>query len=263
MSNLALQKSSGGRRMNGSDKYYLKKGKLELSILDDEEEVASFRDRSKVKEPRIKLTEDIYNTLHTMGQFLTRQVGNNEEGAAKKENEKEDEDFFEGPEERLAPKWKKTDKNEQKFVGLQGRALEETVKSMYQQAAEQAEQLHLTPTDILKENEASMVGVKDEEVVDLSATVMLEAITDLQEGASIETQIVGEEMLSETREEAVITRHKPTIFEDDEEQEEELGQSKIDEILLTFFGESHPQYEYTKRLKRHIDKKIYEIENYQ
>ena len=86
--------------MNKSDKYYLKQGKLELSMLDDEEddgvlknsrETSSKRelfadlefphtkrlkeDRmkpSRTKESKLKVTQDIYNTLHTMGQFLAK-----------------------------------------------------------------------------------------------------------------------------------------------------------------------------------------------
>ncbi len=86
--------------MNKSDKYYLKQGKLELSMLDDEEDELELRNslhttpkkdlfadlefphtkrmrenRSKqvrAKEAKLKVTQDIYNTLHTMGQFLTK-----------------------------------------------------------------------------------------------------------------------------------------------------------------------------------------------
>lgn len=93
--------------MNKSDKYYLKQGKLELSMLDDEDdelELSSalhtapkkdlFADlefphtkrtreaRSKqvgTSEAKLKVTQDIYNTLHTMGQFLTKSDETEEE----------------------------------------------------------------------------------------------------------------------------------------------------------------------------------------
>lgn len=71
--------------MNKFDKYYLKKGKLELSILDEDEygdkseEAPSSVEKGilkvkgiKTKEPRVKLTQDIYNVLQTMGEFLTK-----------------------------------------------------------------------------------------------------------------------------------------------------------------------------------------------
>ena len=86
--------------MNKSDKYYLKQGKLELSMLEDEEDELELRnsiqrpskkdlfvdlefpyskrlkDNSlktlRAKEPKLKVTKDISNTLHMMGQFLTK-----------------------------------------------------------------------------------------------------------------------------------------------------------------------------------------------
>ncbi len=81
--------------MNKSDKYYLKQGKLELSMLEeDDEDLMSINTRSQLeskkalldvefphskrlkqtltKEPKLKVTQDIYNTLHTMGQLLVK-----------------------------------------------------------------------------------------------------------------------------------------------------------------------------------------------
>lgn len=72
--------------MNKFDKYYLKEGKLELSILEEDieeneyvvDELSSINPQ-KGREPRIKLTEDIYNTLHTMGKLLTKEDNGLEE----------------------------------------------------------------------------------------------------------------------------------------------------------------------------------------
>lgn len=81
--------------MNKSDKYYLKEGKLELSILDDDEDekeqIVQTRGRKdllqhskaergkkrrkverKVEQPELTVSKDVYNTLHTMGKFLTK-----------------------------------------------------------------------------------------------------------------------------------------------------------------------------------------------
>lgn len=68
--------------MNKFDKYYLRQGKLELSMLDEDDDKKVEQrekvvlpheedDSKEVREPCIKLTEDIYNTLQTMGKFLT------------------------------------------------------------------------------------------------------------------------------------------------------------------------------------------------
>lgn len=75
--------------MNGSDKYYFKQGKLELSMLDDEEELTSKEytkeddsgSSSKNSEAEnnlsnlrqdLKIDQEIYQTLHAMGKFLTK-----------------------------------------------------------------------------------------------------------------------------------------------------------------------------------------------
>jgi len=81
--------------MNTSKKYYLNEGKLELSILEDYEDekgqIIQLRSRRNItnqlglnttkrqhkKEcglvpPKLKVSKEVYNTLHTMGQFLTQ-----------------------------------------------------------------------------------------------------------------------------------------------------------------------------------------------
>lgn len=84
--------------MNKSDKYYLKQGKLELSMLDDDddevfvatngpaqkkvvnkveeqrlfEHTKRLRDVKDNKQARVKVSQEIYSTLHTMGQYLTK-----------------------------------------------------------------------------------------------------------------------------------------------------------------------------------------------
>lgn len=72
--------------MNQSDKYYLKQGKLQLSMLDEEDELEiidlEFPQTKQIKETRskqvctkevkLKITQEIYNNLHTMAQFLTK-----------------------------------------------------------------------------------------------------------------------------------------------------------------------------------------------
>lgn len=69
-----------GETMNKFDKYYLRQGRLELSMLDEDDDkkieekaiLSSEEDHGvEAREPRIRLTDDIYNTLQTMGKFLT------------------------------------------------------------------------------------------------------------------------------------------------------------------------------------------------
>lgn len=84
--------------MQKSGEYYLKEGKLELSILDDaEDEMQEFEssrsytyNRLSMQQPRrrnglrktptghqkLKVSKEVYNTLHAMGQFLTQKEGN-------------------------------------------------------------------------------------------------------------------------------------------------------------------------------------------
>lgn len=101
----------GGIDMNKSDKYYLKRGKLELSMLDDEEQtyIVDSREKKESKglgrdfeqgriekvkkvskttqqgpQQTLKINKDIYNTLHTMGQFLTNKENQGPNRSVKK-----------------------------------------------------------------------------------------------------------------------------------------------------------------------------------
>lgn len=217
--------------MNKFDKYYLKQGKLELSMLDEddeqieENEIHHKEDNREPREARIKLTDDIYNTLQTMGKFLTKKVG--DEGVV---DTKKVEEVLEGSEENpIAPKWNKIIKREA-IKSVQARQLEEAVKSVYAKAAEEAEDIDI------KFTKPSM---------------------------NLEKAITIQEESKEIEKHAAVNVKVPIIFEDGEHEDKELAQSSIDQILLEYFGESKPQYEYAKRLKRHIDEKIALIENYQ
>lgn len=217
--------------MNKFDKYYLKQGKLELSILDEDDEKVNNthheEDNKENREPRIKLTEDIYNTLQTMGKFLTKKVG--DEASTSLTEAALDEDIDDKEDVPIAPKWNKIVKRES-IKSIQAQQLEEAVKSVYAKAAEEAEE------------------------IDINATKPAESL--------IEETVASEEHQVEVKQSEVSIK-RPVIFEDDENDNKELAQSSIDQILLEYFGDTKPQYEYAKRLKRHIDKKIALIENYQ
>lgn len=92
----------GGIYVNKSDKFYLKQGRLELSMLDDENDdssvVSGQNDQKGADEqflfehtkrrrqqrssgiPKVKVNNDIYNTLHVMGQLLTKNEENSNNG---------------------------------------------------------------------------------------------------------------------------------------------------------------------------------------
>nr|WP_302598923.1 hypothetical protein [uncultured Cellulosilyticum sp.] len=210
--------------MNKFDKYYLKHGKLELSILDEDDDekveekhIHHEEDNNETRQPRIKLTEDIYNTLQTMGKFLTKKVEGEDETSLPDEIQEKECSLF----------------NQSKLIrpeaikSIQAKQLEEAVKSMYAKVAEEAEDIE---TKIAKP-----IGLVEKEV-----------------------------QLRSHKEEkkSTVSNKKPFIFEEDDE-DRQLAQSSIDQILLDYFGNVQPQYEYAKRLKRHIDKKIDLIENYQ
>lgn len=77
--------------MNQSDKYYLKQGRLELGMLEEEQEesekpyeenikVTSLDSDKKVKHgqkssSQLKISQEVYSVLHTMGQYLTQEDG--------------------------------------------------------------------------------------------------------------------------------------------------------------------------------------------
>ena len=98
----------GGIVVNKSDRYYLKAGKLELSMLDDEDEAIKMVDARSEKEvvngletgctkgliekqddfaePQLKVSKEVYNTLHAMGEFLTRRDESTSSIETKEEN---------------------------------------------------------------------------------------------------------------------------------------------------------------------------------
>lgn len=67
--------------MNQSDKYYLKQGKLELSMLEDEEDsfdnlefgpTGKDRESHLKSQQKLKINKEISHTLHAMGQLLVK-----------------------------------------------------------------------------------------------------------------------------------------------------------------------------------------------
>ena len=66
--------------MSGSSKFYYKEGKLELSMLDEEnyeneKEILDdvYNVRNQALDSKLVVSSDVYNTLHLMGKYLTKQ----------------------------------------------------------------------------------------------------------------------------------------------------------------------------------------------
>ncbi|WP_410494969.1 hypothetical protein QTL86_11925 [Cellulosilyticum sp. ST5] len=312
--------------MNKSDKYYLKQGKLELSMLDDDDDEIELRNslqttpkkdlfadlefphtkrirenRTKsvrAKEPKLKVTQDIYNTLHTMGQFLT------------KTDEGEAEEVKQVP-PRKPINAAKAQKLEQIASTLKIQEIELPPRTINRdqviEAVENKEGIPFESIPIDKQKEEitgilpnrEVIANKDQETINtLQEEIAAEINELLAEEKELEgyqeaiTEVLVENVLNEeelANSKEVEARAKPMTvvsaiekevqqvyyganhLEDNKvflEQKEEdpnkdLKQSHIDEVLKTFFGNVTPGYTYAKELKRHIDKQIAAIENYE
>lgn len=312
--------------MNKSDKYYLKQGKLELSMLDDDDDEIELRNslqttpkkdlfvdlefphtkrirenRTKsvrAKEPKLKVTQDIYNTLHTMGQFLT------------KTDEGEAEEVKQVP-PRKPINAAKAQKLEQIASTLKIQEIELPPRTINRdqviEAVENKEGIPFESIPIDKQKEEitgilpnrEVIANKDQETINtLQEEITAEINELLAEEKELEgyqeaiTEVLVENVLNEeelANSKEVEARAKPMTvvsaiekevqqvyyganhLEDNKvflEQKEEdpnkdLKQSHIDEVLKTFFGNVTPRYTYAKELKRHIDKQIAAIENYE
>lgn len=237
--------------MSELNKYYLREGRLELSILDDmEEEVESGNDKQpsiKNGESRVKLTEDIYNTLQAMGKFLTKKEPKETLNENATPKSIEEHTIPEEPlGEEVAPLyWNQIRGYSKHKVNLQAKELEQVVRSMYEEVAKQVEDFDLPHKTKIVEKESSRVVAKDtvQDEIKNSANVL----------NKIERRIV-----ESTAIEAASTKQL-TIFEEDDERE--LEQSAIDDLMSLYFGESTPKDDRIKQIKHYIDKQISLINN--
>ena len=219
--------------MDKFDKYYLKRGKLELSILDEEDMVidSTIVDKEKVKKvPQVKLNKEIYNTLQTMGKFLTDtsdEASDLQQVKLKKQNKKSNVIAMEstrGSSESIDKSVAIIKKDRmiksEAIKSTQARELEEAVKAMYKKALEQAEEI--------RHSEAEIAAITEQ---------IMKPINNIQEDIHL---------------------YEKNIFE----EEKNLGQGSVDKILFDYFGETKPKHEEGRRLKQYIDQKIALIENY-
>lgn len=266
--------------MNKSDKYYLKKGKLELSMLDegaDEYVVESVRNSEqkdlfkdfefehtkRFKEvhkktqqkpqPTLKVNKDISYTLHTMGQFLT----------------KKDSQIGSMP-------------TKKSMNSVKVQKLEQIASSIKVQEIE-------SPFAITKENHLDTLGIsKADQIKEVNEPINIQSVQSRQG----DVEPIQIEAFSDTRridwnelqemavsldyrsQEAVLPMEeclKMRTMEVEEnfnmlmhqsERESILDQNNIDNILASFFKPKEPQYAFSRELKKHIEKHIRAINDY-
>ena len=289
--------------MNKSDKYYLKKGRLELSMLEDEEQIYRTDTENKIEErdlginlgqvkieqkseederissvpqQTLKINKDIYNTLHTMGQFLTTKEHQGNNRSVKKS-----------------------------IKVVKGQKLGKISEISKAQEVEVSTSLPISEADQIKQiNEVIYIPSKEKQEVEekvglkeaqetLGDTRRIDAAQleqmaihleyrrankALDENTEIEEQISSAyEQASQFMmacDEVAISIEKPHNIEaiDVENQNhssgpniEEIGvlnQNDIDEILSTFFKPMESKNAFCKQLKNHIDRHIMAIKNY-
>lgn len=238
--------------MNNSKEYYFKEGRLELSMLEDKEDevqpmiIAGHRravleqleygqirrGRKKNRpqlQPKLKVSKDVYDTLHTMGQFLTGQdekiieFESRRNLVSSKESTGEEINSTKGKEDLEVTK--------KEYVQLQAKILQEYVSKQDNRFEEQK----LVNQNVEEQREKQQVINQEE---------------------NREKDIELYRPILENDEEIDHT----------DEVEQILNQNNIDYIVEDFF-EKHisatPKYVYTEELKRHVEEKIRSIQNYE
>ena len=307
--------------MNKSDKYYLKTGKLELSMLDDEEHMCVVDsvekkeskdlvlsldvDRServnksgKASQQTLKINKDIYNTLHTMGQFLT-----NKEQHMPNKSVKKSIKIVKGQKlDKMASSLKVIDIPTSSVVGK-----EELFTSMPISEADQIKKINetvnmshvetkqLEPSVVEKEESLSDTiridtaqleemainleyrrsEVDKQCVKEKSAPAQENINKGLYGNQEVEAQIESaykeaNEFIMTYQEAAVTEENIDRIDLEDctyplahpLEQGNTLNQGYIDSILATFFKPVEPQNVFSRALKKHIENQITIIKNY-
>ena len=351
--------------MNKSDKYYLKQGKLELSMLEDEEDELELRNSilrsskkdlfvdvefphskrlkdntlktSRAKEPKLKVTQDIRSTLHTMGQFLAK----SDEGemdpvkvvpprrsinTAKAQKLEQIASTLKIQEVELPPRVIEKEevvekvselskRDETPFESLSGERLKEKItvgipnqEQLSEEVLEAREvlrdEINTEISELLAEEKelevCSQTNIQEEQEQQINKSVQIEETKHEEikqeeikqqqiEQEEIRQEEIIEDIKKETLEEVLdkndmklsvieakigqvypsesnlVDVEKKNIVEEKivDENAKELKQKDIDQIIKGFFGKSIRQYPFAKELKKHIDKQISSIENYE
>lgn len=305
--------------MNKFDKYYFKKGKLELSMLEDEEHedvgdlfknkgiehtkrFAEVSEETQQKlEETLKMNKDIYNTLHTMGKFLTKiepQISNVpskksmnltkaqklEEIASSIKVQKIELPPVTGKENALNALYiskadqikgvretvniPSIDRNQMKMESIQ-RQLRETFSDTRKIDTTKLEELAIT-LDYRRQQ------VKDQQIIKPLSEEQEKVEEALKNERDIETQI--ESIYKEASQMAVLNNEeimkqclKIKAIEIEEplnrifnrsERDSLVEQENIDKIVSSFFKPTEQEYTAARELKEHIERHITAIKNY-
>ena len=259
--------------MNQSDKYYLKKGKLELSMLDEEEadyvamprrnsgqkgiELEHRKGFSKVSrteqqkpQQTLKVSKEIYNTLHTMGQFLTKIEPQASSMPAKK-------DCLDSLSISKADQIKEI--NEAVTMPLikrkpidRAKGLSDTRRIDVAELKKMAIGLEYRSQEL---NEAS----KKERDIEAQIEASYKEASQMMLSNN-EVAVCMEEYLNMKPKGLDESLNK---LDDLSDKDHMLNQNNIDNILDSFFGNKESQYIFSKELKDHIEKHIVAIKNYE
>ncbi|MBP3886861.1 MAG: hypothetical protein J6F30_04305 [Cellulosilyticum sp.] len=267
--------------MNKSDKYYLKCGRLELSMLEDEDDVAELvqdsnkngllnkleykqtkqdekRQEQQVAEiqTELKVSEDVYNTLRTMGKFLTGQEEMSATSESKQENKMSNEHHQKQDQAealRAHVMKKKNASQDEEIISAQDLRL--------------LKALEADETPVYIKRKATSVNEEDDfKKGDIDKTDLVQP-----EQNPIELDLAGNDKSkqeSQKIEEIVpLEKYKPVAKYNRLDMvvcEDMLEQENIDSIVESFFDESqaHTLMDMQiKDLKAHIEKKIKAIHN--
>lgn len=273
--------------MNKSDKYYLKAGKLELSMLDDDDDIKQvmqdsskkdvlnnlevehtkrLRHKQKVEaQPKLKISREVYNTLHTMGQFLTRQ----DETISKEHKLQQIASSIKIEDDFHVASSQKESEGHQYQEQNQARALRDYVLKKQSSTADnicnEAQDLNLLQalepdeTPIFIKSAMDEVEVTEVNQVEIDRTKAEVASCKQDDEIESSKQDIENEILP-------LEMYKPLVKEDCCKRgvdEEMLEQENIDSILESFFKNKESNASsntYVKELKKHIDKQIKAIE---
>ncbi len=261
--------------MNKSDKYYMKHGKLELSMLDsdDDEEFSlqnseennikkdmffdmEFPHSKKIrekKETKVKMSKDIYSTLQNMGQFL---VKSEEADIARAQKLAQIGLTLKVEDMELPPKDLNKDiqdikqKNISSDIGVLP-----TAQTINHTTNTQPKCEYVEDNDILERT----IGPAEKDPQEIINTIRKQ--NKIQENKNLSSDLNNNVSVTKANVTNIdnVSRDDIYVPEDDDA---ELKQNQIDKILTLHFGRIRGNYPDAKILKAYIDEQISRIENY-
>lgn len=301
--------------VNKSDKYYLKAGKLELSMLDDEdvtiqveqedekkdllsdlefEHTRRIRQKATLMQPKLKVSRDVYNTLHTMGQFLTRQdeaytMTDTKKNiiSAKEQRLQKIASSIKVQTEEILPPLPKEGFNlyhskEDEIKTLDNANISKQDKDMSKELSVEGEDLTLLQA--LEADETSVYEKSQSNITEDEANEEMNQYQDKQMNLLKIDEVIlheegwkQEEVQEESLQDTLARKENNNVLPlemykplpkynslDSVNDEQILEQQSIDSLLETFFGENQSNsssYIDIKELKKHIEKQIRRIQS--